>query len=446
MRSKAYAVTVVMLLLANIAAIAVPAKALLPEVWIPTDYPTIQEGINAVDGGGTVHVGAGTYFEHLTISKPLTLEGENRATTIIDGSGSGNVIEVSSTYGVTVSGFTVQNGGGNGVFLWDADNCQLEDLDVKSNGGHGIFTQYSEYVVIMNVETHANVGQGIALGLYPSYNIIEGVNAYSNSHGITVYDWPTDVTIKDCNVYLNTYQGIILGWTTDGVIRNCNAWSNGQEGIKLEASSNSRVEDCISTSNAHGIGISVFGYNVITRCQASNNLGNGFYLSSAYGCTIEKCLSSSNTVGISFWGGFWGIWTQNNVVTENIISGNGLGIDVFDKYCTDNLIYHNDFIGNTQQASDAASNAWDNGYPSGGNFWSDYMGVDVYSGVNQDEPGSDGIGDTPYDVDADTMDRYPLMERWNPTPPTPSVPEPPIIILITAVTVGISLLKRKRRL
>jgi parallel beta-helix repeat protein len=118
------------------------------------------------------------------------------------------------------------------------------------------------------------------------------------------------------------------------------------------------------------------------------------------------------------------------VITENVISENELGIYISDTYCTNNLIYHNDFIENTQQASDVASNSWDNGYPSGGNYWSDYSGVDVYSGVSQNEPGSDGIGDTPYNVDADTIDHYPLMNCYNPTPPAPSVPEPPIIILI----------------
>jgi parallel beta-helix repeat protein len=123
---------------------------------------------------------AGTYYEHLSISKPLTLAGAGRATTIIDGSVSGNVVEVSLTHDVTINGFTIQNGGGNGISLWDADNCRLEDLDVKSNGGCGIFTQYSEYVTITNVDTHSNSWQGITLGLYPNHNVIEGVNAYSN--------------------------------------------------------------------------------------------------------------------------------------------------------------------------------------------------------------------------------------------------------------------------
>jgi len=54
-------------------------------------------------------------------------------------------------------------------------------------------------------------------------------------------------------------------------------------------------------------------------------------------------------------------------------------------------------------------NVWDYGYPSGGNYWSDYTGVDVYNGPNQNVPGSDGIGDSNYTINAINNDCYPLM-------------------------------------
>ncbi len=59
-------------------------------------------------------------------------------------------------------------------------------------------------------------------------------------------------------------------------------------------------------------------------------------------------------------------------------------------------VYHNIFYNNTVQAQDnGTSNSWDNGYPSGGNYWSDYSGSDIYHGVDQDQPGGDGFGDIP---------------------------------------------------
>jgi hypothetical protein len=54
-------------------------------------------------------------------------------------------------------------------------------------------------------------------------------------------------------------------------------------------------------------------------------------------------------------------------------------------------------------------NLWDDGYPSGGNHWSNYTGADVKGGSYQNETGSDGIGDTSHVIDANNTGRYPLM-------------------------------------
>jgi hypothetical protein len=64
-------------------------------------------------------------------------------------------------------------------------------------------------------------------------------------------------------------------------------------------------------------------------------------------------------------------------------------------------------------SSVASKDFWDAGYPSGGNFWSDYNGTDSQNGSYQNQTGSDGIGDTPYVIDANNTDRYPLMAPLN---------------------------------
>lgn len=53
-------------------------------------------------------------------------------------------------------------------------------------------------------------------------------------------------------------------------------------------------------------------------------------------------------------------------------------------------------------------------YPSGGNHWTDYSGTDSYRGPYQNETGSDGIGDTPYVIDENNIDTYPLMAPFGP--------------------------------
>jgi hypothetical protein len=57
-------------------------------------------------------------------------------------------------------------------------------------------------------------------------------------------------------------------------------------------------------------------------------------------------------------------------------------------------------------------NVWDDGYPSGGNYWSDHAGTDLRNGVYQNETGSDWIGDSSYTLNKDNTDRYPLMHPF----------------------------------
>jgi len=136
-------------------------------------------------------------------------------------------------------------------------------------------------------------------------------------------------------------------------------------------------------------------------------------------CKLEDCMigillenSSSTTVvrNCVLDNRFAGIYLRNNCVS-NLVIGNNItnnmnGIRVADPTCVDNRFYHNNFINNTFQTSlSAPGGTWDDSYPSGGNYWSDYIGFDSKNGSNQDQLGSDGIGDTPYQW----LDRYPFM-------------------------------------
>jgi parallel beta-helix repeat protein len=91
--------------------------------------------------------------------------------------------------------------------------------------------------------------------------------------------------------------------------------------------------------------------------------------------------------------------SSNNSISGNNIADNGYGIHL--NSSSDNNVYHNNFVENTHQVQSAGSiNVWDDGYTSGGNYWSNYNGTDT----NQD-----GIGDTPYTITANNADGCPLM-------------------------------------
>jgi parallel beta-helix repeat protein len=76
---------------------------------------------------------------------------------------------------------------------------------------------------------------------------------------------------------------------------------------------------------------------------------------------------------------------------------------------SDNKLFHNNFVENQRQVyiwteSGYCFNMWDDGYPSGGNYWSNYNGEDA---------DHDGIGDAPYVIDPLNKDEFPLTGRFS---------------------------------
>ena len=103
--------------------------------------------------------------------------------------------------------------------------------------------------------------------------------------------------------------------------------------------------------------------------------------------------------------------SSNNSVSGNTITNNGYGIRLYSS-SNYNSIFHNNFIDNAQQVGiyQSYANVWDDGYPSGGNYWSDYR--ERYPDAI--ELDGSGIWDTPYKINENNRDNYPLMEPWAP--------------------------------
>ena len=93
------------------------------------------------------------------------------------------------------------------------------------------------------------------------------------------------------------------------------------------------------------------------------------------------------------------------------MENNTYGISPY--YGSDNKIYHNNFVNNEYSVNpNDPTDLWDDDYPSGGNYWSDYTGIDLKRGAGQNEAGSDGVGDTAYVVDTANHDHFPLMKPY----------------------------------
>ncbi len=357
-------------------------------IIVPDHYSTIQAAVNAASAGDSIFVRAGTYPEHVTISKTLTLTGENRSTTIVDGSASGTVFYVNAS-NVVISGFTVQNAV-RGIHYYQANNGRISDVLVTGGSESGIFLQQSNYDQVENSTITAS-GMGINLGDWGSqHTTIQQVNVHSNTvNGITGYSGSHYTTISDSSIHDNP-RGVQIGWSQYWSIEDSDIYAN-TTGIYLDTVDSLTVRNSKFHSGAEGIRF--------TGNYANNSLieGNRFYQNTLAGLNFNND-------------------AHNNTIRSNDFYDNTDGILIADaptRPSNSNTFYQNIFINNTVNAQInllTSNNTWDNGYPGGGNYWDDYTGGDIYHGADQNIAGRDGIGDTAHTlVTATNIDRYPLI-------------------------------------
>jgi len=111
----------------------------LRKITVPKDYPTIQAAVNAASPEDTIFVYNGTYKEHVVVDKALTLIGQNKSTTIIDGNGIGTPLTITAQ-NVTVTGFTIKSGPTkppspplSGIHINSTGNTISDNIITKTN-------------------------------------------------------------------------------------------------------------------------------------------------------------------------------------------------------------------------------------------------------------------------------------------------------------------------
>lgn len=172
--------------------------------------------------------------------------------------------------------------------------------------------------------------------------------------------------------------------------------NNGWDGFLIRDCSSNILSDNVA-SNHRSYGICLTDAN---NCTIKNNNlhsnGQALRLSHSYYNRIEKnSLVYSSNNGLWFW------MSGNNEIFMNIISKNEYGVFIHGPNSIYNQFYLNEFTNNDLNAWDeVGNNHWDNGEV--GNYWDDYIGVDL---------NYDGIGDFPYDIpgSAGAQDRFPLI-------------------------------------
>jgi len=166
--------------------------------------------------------------------------------------------------------------------------------------------------------------------------------------------------------------------------------------------------------NGTGSVIDITSHHVYVTGFTLRNGTHGFFIETSSYNIISGNIVMSNQHGIDLFSTCPCAPALRNTIRNNFITNNTIGIHL--EISADNAIFHNNFINNTQQVyiqTSGYSNVWDDDYPSGGNHWSEYSDLDLYSDPYQNETGNDGIGDTPYDIDVNNHDNYPLMGMFS---------------------------------
>jgi parallel beta-helix repeat protein len=314
-------------------------------------------------------------------------------------------------YWKDVEGGRIPAGAGQ-VILVNCKNIVVENQELNK-ASIGIEVAFSSCITIKNNNCSNNNWAGILLDRYSNNNSISNniasilLDRYSNNNNIS-------------NNNCSNNGGINLYYSNNNSISDNNCSNNG--GIYLYYSNNNSISDNNCSNDWAGILVESSNNNSISSNNCSNNEYGICLLWDSNNNSISNNNCSNNYDGIYL------DYSKNNSISSNNCSNNGAGIGLlWDS--NNNLIYLNNFINNTYNVNSSDStNTWNSPekityaydettYTSClGNYYDDYTGTDR---------NRDGIGDTPYQIDGDDSDMYPLIERWE---NYFAYPEPPLEI------------------
>jgi len=225
-------------------------KAEAKTIVVPDDYPTIQEAIDEASEGDIVFIKEGIYYENLLIEKSLSIVGENKLTSIIDGDKVGSIILVKNDR-VTIANLTIQNGGPitndssffdahTGIHLLQVNNCNISNNVLINNGYH--------------------------LWLYgSSENSIAGNYIKTGNSGIRL-----DHSSNNNKVIENHIENITLMGLYGHMAFGIHLFRDSHENM---------VKNNNISSNMYGI----YGYSCINNTFLENNIINNIYSIDFYG-------------------------------------------------------------------------------------------------------------------------------------------------------------------
>jgi parallel beta-helix repeat protein len=189
-------------------------------------------------------------------------------------------------------------------------------------------------------------------------------------------------------------SGITLMDTTNSTVTNFSV-IGGQFGINVDGTFNVVSSNIISSVN-NGI-------------YSLDEPTGGIALTGTSNSILQNSFQN-NLVGINFFGDSPTLNCSYNLIVGNTFTNCSTALLFYDS--SSNTFYHNNFINNEHNFYDSGSgvypqvisiNTWDNGYPSGGNYWGHQAGKEI---------DNTGISNTPFTINSQNVDHYPLTEPF----------------------------------
>ncbi|MBX3068633.1 MAG: right-handed parallel beta-helix repeat-containing protein [Cryobacterium sp.] len=271
------------------------APTLMSEVQVPRDAKTLSEAMSLVAPGGVISIAPGNYKEQLEVTKPnITIRGEDRNLTIIDGGGTrpyGIVVTADGVrvenltitgatfYGLLITGMHDESGvkppGTSGYTNWDPSKYPplqrylVDHVTAYNNGLYGIYALNSQHGVIRDSYTSGSADSGIYVGQCENCDVlITGNVAERNAVGFENANASDSVVIVG-----NRFSSNRIGLTLLSSYREAFTPQRGNKVVGNVISNNVEADSPSQAEGAFGIGIGISGgqSNLILRNLLTGN-------------------------------------------------------------------------------------------------------------------------------------------------------------------------------
>jgi len=281
-------------------------------------YKYIKDGVTNSTQGDEIYVFAGTYNETIVIDKMISLVGENKSSTVIDGNNNEIILNI-IVDNIHIENFIIRNSNGNiqsaGIKI-NSNNNEIENCTIYRTKT-GISLNNSNENLIDNCTFHTD-GVGVLLissnnntitGCCFSHNSIglEIVNSiydkisftYFHTNGIAcLFNDSTKIQLNHCNVSDNqANMGGIFIFECSNVIVNNSIISHNGAGFHIYSSNMITIDKCDLFLNTHYT-IILRSYSkdiVIKNSNIKDSFRYGFYIEKMNILKIYNCNILNNT-------------------------------------------------------------------------------------------------------------------------------------------------------